>query len=54
MEKARILVVEDEVIIALQLETKLENMGYEVVRFHHEDDWESIVTAHPHVFGVIA
>ena len=30
MSKARILIVEDEVIIALQLEEKLKSMGYEV------------------------
>lgn len=30
MKKARILVVEDEVIIAIQLEEKLKSLGYEV------------------------
>lgn len=29
----------------------LEDMGYEVIRFHHQDDWAAIAAAHPHVFG---
>ena len=31
MKKARILVVEDEIIIALEIEASLNNLGYEVV-----------------------
>ena len=31
----------------------LEDTGYEVIRFHHEDDWMTIVANHPHVFGVV-
>ena len=29
----------------------LEDYGWEVIRFHHEDDWQAIVDKHPHVFG---
>jgi very-short-patch-repair endonuclease len=29
----------------------LEDCGWEVIRFHHEDDWQAIVDKHPHVFG---
>lgn len=29
----------------------LEDFGWEVIRFHHEDDWQAIVEKHPHVFG---
>jgi ATP-dependent helicase YprA (DUF1998 family)/very-short-patch-repair endonuclease len=29
----------------------LEDQGYEVIRFHHRDNWEEIVARHPHVFG---
>jgi len=29
----------------------LEDRGYEVIRFHHRDDWAAIVAAHPHIFG---
>ncbi len=31
MKKARILVVEDEIIIALEIEASLNNLGYEVI-----------------------
>ncbi len=30
MEKARILIVEDEAIIAMELESQLQSLGYEV------------------------
>lgn len=26
-------------------------VGYEVIRFHHEDDWLAIVRRYRHVFG---
>jgi len=29
----------------------LEDAGYVVVRFHHEDDWEETVSRFPSVFG---
>ena len=39
MSKARILIVEDEVIIALQLEEKLRSLGYEVTaKVNNADD----------------
>jgi superfamily II DNA/RNA helicase/very-short-patch-repair endonuclease len=31
--------------------TAMEDLGYEVIRFHHEDDWDAIRAKHPHVFG---
>jgi very-short-patch-repair endonuclease len=30
----------------------LEDLGYAVIRFGHQDDWEKIVAKFPHVFGV--
>lgn len=30
----------------------LEDLGYEVIRFHHEDNWAEIAARHPHVFGM--
>jgi len=30
----------------------LEDLGYTVVRFGHEDDWESMVERYPNVFGI--
>lgn len=38
MNKARILVVEDEVIIALEIESTLKNLGYEVTSVAHNGD----------------
>ena len=29
----------------------LENLGYEVIRFHHQDNWNEIVERRPHIFG---
>ena len=29
----------------------LENLGYEVIRFHHQDNWNEIVERHAHIFG---
>jgi len=29
----------------------MEDRGYTVIRFHHKDDWESIIARYPHVFG---
>lgn len=29
----------------------MEDLGFEVIRFHHEDDWESVRAKYPHVFG---
>lgn len=30
---------------------RLEDAGYEVIRFHHAADWEALLDAHPDVFG---
>lgn len=30
----------------------MEDIGYTVVRFDVRDDWEKIITKHPHIFGV--
>jgi len=30
----------------------MEDIGYTVVRFDLKDDWEKIITKHPHIFGV--
>jgi superfamily II DNA/RNA helicase/very-short-patch-repair endonuclease len=30
---------------------RLEDDGYEVIRFHHAADWEALLDAHPDVFG---
>jgi very-short-patch-repair endonuclease len=30
----------------------LMEMGYIVIRFHHEDDWEAVFRRHPDIFGV--
>ena len=35
----------------LQLTTCMENLGYTVLRFHHEDDWLETIKKYPHVFG---
>lgn len=32
--------------------TCMEDIGYTVVRFDVKDDWDMIITKHPHVFGV--
>jgi very-short-patch-repair endonuclease len=40
-------VKEDEKITKSLLE-----LGYIVIRFHHEEDWEEIFHRHPDVFGV--
>ena len=29
----------------------LEDHGWEVIRFHHQDDWQAVIAKHPHVFG---
>jgi superfamily II DNA/RNA helicase/very-short-patch-repair endonuclease len=29
----------------------MEDAGYSVIRFHHQDDWQAIVARYPHVFG---
>jgi very-short-patch-repair endonuclease len=29
----------------------MEDLGFEVIRFHHEDDWDGIRAKYPHVFG---
>jgi ATP-dependent helicase YprA (DUF1998 family)/very-short-patch-repair endonuclease len=29
----------------------MEDRGFSVIRFHHEDDWNRIVARYPHVFG---
>jgi len=29
----------------------LEDAGYIVIRFHHEEDWEAIIARYPHIFG---
>ncbi|MCX7701057.1 MAG: DUF1998 domain-containing protein, partial [Gemmataceae bacterium] len=29
----------------------MEDAGYTVIRFHHQDDWESIFARYPHIFG---
>jgi len=31
----------------------LEDLGYTVIRFRHQDDWESKVAKFPHIFGVV-
>jgi very-short-patch-repair endonuclease len=30
----------------------LEDLGYTVIRFRHQDDWGRIISRFPHVFGV--
>lgn len=35
----------------IQQTKMLEDLGYMVVRFHHEDDWHSILKQYPNVFG---
>ena len=35
----------------VQLTTCMEDYGYTVLRFHHEDDWLEIIKKYPHVFG---
>lgn len=32
--------------------TELEDLGYMVIRFGHEDDWEKILKEYPYVFGM--
>jgi very-short-patch-repair endonuclease len=32
--------------------TMLDDMDYTVLRFHHQDDWLSVTSKFPHVFGV--
>jgi ATP-dependent helicase YprA (DUF1998 family)/very-short-patch-repair endonuclease len=34
--------------------TCLEDLGYEVIRFHHQDEWSEIVEHHLHIFGTNA
>ncbi|HOX44531.1 MAG TPA: DEAD/DEAH box helicase [Myxococcota bacterium] len=34
-----------------QQEAVLKNLGYQVIRFHHQDDWQAIVDKYPSVFG---
>ncbi len=29
----------------------MEDAGYTVIRFHHQDDWENILARYPHIFG---
>jgi very-short-patch-repair endonuclease len=29
----------------------LEDQGFSVIRFHHEDDWAQVASQHPHIFG---
>ena len=31
----------------------LEDLGYTVIHFHHQDNWESKVARFPHIFGVV-
>jgi very-short-patch-repair endonuclease len=31
----------------------MEDLGLTVLRFHHEAQWDEILAAHPHIFGVI-
>ena len=37
-------------LLQQQLEA-LEDIGWTVLRFHHEDDWEKIIKKHPGLFG---
>jgi very-short-patch-repair endonuclease len=32
-------------------ETRLEDLGYAVIRFGHEGDWEATVRRYPTIFG---
>jgi very-short-patch-repair endonuclease len=29
----------------------MEDAGFTVIRFHHQDDWDRILARYPHVFG---
>jgi len=29
----------------------MEDLGYLVIRFGHQDEWEEIVSRHPNIFG---
>ena len=29
----------------------MEDCGYMVIRFHHQDDWPAIFARYPHIFG---
>ena len=31
----------------------MDDYGYTVVRFHHEDDWMAIIAQYPYVFGKV-
>ncbi len=31
----------------------MEDCGYTVLRFHHQDDWEEVVRSHPSIFGAL-
>ena len=33
---------------------RMEDYGYIVLRFGHRDDWESIIAAHPNIFGEVS
>ncbi|RMH50632.1 MAG: DEAD/DEAH box helicase [Bacteroidetes bacterium] len=35
-------------------EARLENLGYAVIRFGHEDDWEATARRYPSIFGSLA
>lgn len=35
-----------------QQQDALEDMGYQVLRFHHEQDWEKIIRNNPDLFGI--
>jgi very-short-patch-repair endonuclease len=34
-----------------ELTEAMEDAGFTVIRFHHQDDWDAILTRYPHVFG---
>jgi len=34
-----------------QKKTELENMGYTVLRFRHDEEWPSLLASHPWIFG---
>jgi ATP-dependent helicase YprA (DUF1998 family) len=34
-----------------RVQEAMEDLGYEVIRFHHEDDWDEVRMRYPHVFG---
>jgi hypothetical protein len=32
----------------------MEDFGYTVIRFGHDDDWTEIINRYPHVFGRVS